>query len=234
MRVVELWRFPVKSFGGEQVQRIAVDEYGLAGDRQWALLDERTGRYLTARREPSLLFATARVREDGSVDARLPDGTVATDASLSAWLGHSVRLVHAADDMRPVYENPLDAEHDAEWVEWTDPSGVFHDSGRIRFSLVSRETTGDWDQRRFRTNIVVDQGPENELLGHRIGIGGVVATVTKPVARCVMTTRPQPGLARDLDVLRTINRERSGTLAVGATVLSPGALAVGDEVTVLD
>jgi hypothetical protein len=50
-----------------------------------------------------------------------------------------------------------------------------------------------------------------------------------------MTTRPQPdGIDRDLDVLRVINRERGGFLAVGALVVQPGIVRVGDAVTVCD
>ena len=46
-----------------------------------------------------------------------------------------------------------------------------------------------------------------------------------------MTTRPQPGgIERDLDVLRTINRERDGYLAVGSVVIRAGRMAVGDAV----
>jgi hypothetical protein len=48
----------------------------------------------------------------------------------------------------------------------------------------------------------------------------------------VMTTRPQAGgVERDLDVLRTINRERGGCLAVGALVRQPGTVRVGDTLT---
>jgi len=47
-----------------------------------------------------------------------------------------------------------------------------------------------------------------------------------------MTTRPQPGgIERDLDVLRTISRERDGCLAIGALVVQPGAVRVGDALT---
>lgn len=47
-----------------------------------------------------------------------------------------------------------------------------------------------------------------------------------------MVTRPQPDLPADRDVLRTILRERDGTLAVGALVTTPGIIAVGDALTV--
>jgi hypothetical protein len=45
-----------------------------------------------------------------------------------------------------------------------------------------------------------------------------------------MVTRPQPGgLDRDLGVLRTINADRQGCAAVGASVRTPGRVRVGDE-----
>ena len=54
--------------------------------------------------------------------------------------------------------------------------------------------------------------------------------VVKPVDRCILTTRAQPdGIDRDLDVLRTINKELGGELGVGAMVLTAGRVAVGDE-----
>ena len=47
-----------------------------------------------------------------------------------------------------------------------------------------------------------------------------------------MTTRPQAGgIERDLNVLRTIARERGNNLAVGALVSRPGHVRVGDELT---
>ena len=51
-----------------------------------------------------------------------------------------------------------------------------------------------------------------------------------PIARCVMTTRPQPGgIARDTSVLKTIHRERDGLLAVAAPPSSrPGTVRTGD------
>ena len=89
-----------------------------------------------------------------------------------------------------------------------------------------------------RQHVVVDAdgvGAENELVGQHVSIGSVVLDVIKPIDRCVMTTRPQPGgIERDLDVLRTINAERQSWLGVGALVLQAGSLAVGDEVLVAE
>ena len=204
MQVVELWRFPVKSLGGEPLERAEVTDLGIIGDRHWGVQDVATGKVLTARREPELLFASARMTEKGDLDVRLPDGSPGDDASLSQWLGYDVRLVRAAPNTSATYETPIDFENeDAHpWFPWEGPEGVFHDSKRTRFSLVSLETVGDWDLRRFRTNVVVDAGGEDGLVGHSLRIGSVEAEVVKPIDRCVMTTRPQPGVERDLDVLR--------------------------------
>src|SRR5947209_20416387 len=111
MRVAELWRFPVESMQGEQLESAEVGPNGLAGDRHWALHDAGTGLTLTARREPLLLMASARLR-DGGVEVALPDGSLANgNGALSAWLGRPVEL-HEAGDEQPVYENPLDFERE--------------------------------------------------------------------------------------------------------------------------
>jgi len=63
--VERLWRYPIKSTGGERPDRIAVDRRGLAGDRLWAVRDangkfgsgKNTRRF---RRMPGLLQLSAR------------------------------------------------------------------------------------------------------------------------------------------------------------------------------
>ena len=234
VRVVSLWRYPVKSMGGEQLSTAEVGASGIDGDRHWAVLDVGTGKILTARREPELLFAAARLRPDGQVAITLPDGSDGTsDVALSAWLGRPVQLQEAGPDQKGTYETPIDFEHEAEspWLAWEGPAGTFHDSGRTQVSLVSLTTLRHWDVRRFRPNIVVDGDGEDGWIGSSLTVGGVVLDVVKPVDRCVITTRQQPGgIERDLDVLRTINRERAGNLAVGALVQTPGRAAVGDLV----
>ena len=226
MRVVGLWRFPVKSFGGESVERIAVGEHGFDHDRHWGLRDLSTGKILTARREPKLLFASGTTDALGELHLQLPDG----HRDVTEWLGYPVEIVRATPGVRGTFENPLDAEHESDWMEWQGPDGVFHDSKRTQVSLVSLTTLGAWDLRRFRTNVIFDEGDENEFIGRRLRIGGCELDVVKAVDRCVMVSRPQPGLDRDLDVLRTINRQRGGNLAVGALVTAPGVICVGDEV----
>jgi uncharacterized protein YcbX len=234
MKVLELWRYPVKSLQGQRLGEAAIDALGITGDRRWALFDRDTGLGLTARRVPELLFGSARLRDDGSVEVVLPDGTVTADETvLSDWLGRRVELRAAAerDGVAPTYEAPTDdlATDPAEWMQWEGAPGPFHDSPRIRLSLVSTGTLGTWDRRRFRANVVLDGEGEDELLGREADLGGVRLQFGGGIARCVMTTRPQPGgIGRDTSVLKTIHRERGGLLAVRAAVLTAGTVRTGD------
>jgi len=236
VRVAELWRYPVKSLQGERLIGTEVGPEGLAGDRQWALFDVTTGFGLTARRVPDLLFLTGRLRPDGSAEVGMPDGSITSDdAVLSDWLGRPVALRAAADapgERR--YENPHEVGEAGEydWDAFTGARGAFHDSSRTRVSLVSTGTLGTWDRRRFRANVVLEGTGEDALVGRRVRLGGAELDVVKQVGRCVMVTRPQPGgIGRDNGVLKTIHRERDGSLAVGALVARAGPVAVGDELT---
>jgi uncharacterized protein YcbX len=89
----------------------------------------------------------------------------------------------------------------------------------------------DWDQRRFRANIILDGTGEDDLVGVHINLGTTELAVMKPIDRCVIVTRPQPGLERNLDVLRTINAERAATLSIGALVATGGTISEGDIVS---
>jgi len=232
LRVAELWRYPVKSMQGERVQSAEVGHKGLPGDRAYALVDLDTGFGLTARRAPDLLFASARLREDGGVDITLPDGTLARDDdTLSAWLGRRVALRSADAGTASRYEGVEDFEREQGWEPYQGSRATFHDIADVPVSMVSTATTAGWDVRRFRANLWLDGNGEEALVGHRVIVGGANLDVGSRLPRCVMVTRPQPGgIDKDLDVLRTIHRERDGCVAVGAVVASPGLVSVGDVV----
>ena len=234
MRVLELWRYPVKSLQGERLDEARIGWGGIEGDRQWALFDVGTGLGLTARREPDLLFATARLGDDGGVEIVLPDGTVTVDdAVLSDWLGRPVALRSAAEVTdRRRYESPEDdLDERSGWHDWEGAAGgAFHDNAGGRLSLVSTGTLGTWDRRRFRANVVLDGAGEDALVGSGVRLGEAVLDVREPIPRCVMVTRPQGGgIGRDTAVLKTVHRERGGNLAVAALVRKPGAVRTGDQ-----
>lgn len=236
MRVLELWRFTVKSLQGERLDTAELGAEGVAGDRLYAIFDVETGFGLTARRAPQMLFATARLRADGTAEITLPDGSVAADdAALSAWLGRPVQLRSTTDVTQRRYENPDDTETEAaeSWNPFEGATGAFHDTEGATVTVVSTTTMRGEATRRFRANVVVDGAGEDDLVGSAVQLGGAVVAISSPIARCVMVTREQPGgIGKDRDVLRWIHRERHGNLAVGGAVTTPGTVRVGDRLAV--
>lgn len=233
VQITQLWCYPVKSMQGELLSEARVGPLGIEGDRSHALLDRASGLTLTARREPQLLYASGLLL-DGHAVVRLPGGVETDDDEvLSAWLGRDVALVAAGVDT-VTYEIASDAEHedDSPWFTWSGPGDAFHDSGRARVSIIGERTLGDWSVRRFRPNVIVDGGDEDDLVGSVLRIGTEVELdVVARIQRCVMITRPQPGgIERDLDVLRTVNRDRDAKLGIGALVNAGGTIRVGEAV----
>jgi uncharacterized protein len=105
---------------------------------------------------------------------------------------------------------------------------------------------GDWDDRRFRSTILIDtEGDgfvEQGWVGRHLVVGDVELDLTAPTPRCVMVTLPRQGMSSDPDVLRTLARHNrvdvlgSGLFAclgVYASVVRPGRVATGDAVTLL-
>ncbi len=110
--ITALWRFPVKSMLGEQLDAVDVTEHGIAGDRAYGIIDTQTGKVASAKHPklwPDLLrcratFARAPVAGEDAPPVRieLADGTaVATDdrdvdAVLSRFFGREVTLSRAS------------------------------------------------------------------------------------------------------------------------------------------
>jgi uncharacterized protein YcbX len=86
--VVSLWRYPVKSMMGEELNATIVTERGLLGDRAYALIDSSDGKAATAknpRKWPRLFDFRANLIEPAHAAAKvppvriaLPDGTTVT------------------------------------------------------------------------------------------------------------------------------------------------------------
>ena len=82
--VSQLWRYPVKSMGGEQIESTAIDQNGVAGDRGWAVRE--AGDTRSAKQMPRLLHFAARYLEAPDLDRRSPlvELTLPDDESLSS------------------------------------------------------------------------------------------------------------------------------------------------------
>jgi uncharacterized protein YcbX len=248
-QVAGLWRHPVKSMQGERIETGDLGPAGLAFDRRWGVVDVESGKVLSAKREGRLLQAAARLAHE-ALEVRLPDGEwVAAadpglDDALSTWLGRNVQLMPAPADGGASYQMNVDATDDASpLVDFPCPPGTFFDALPVHLlstaSLRGMEPShpgGEWDVRRFRPTVLVeadgDGFPEDAWIGSTVRVGEAQLTVVAPTVRCVMTTREQPGLDRDLDIVKAVNRDHESNLGVYAVVTGPGAVAVGDSVEV--
>src|SRR6266550_7489102 len=106
--VVSLWRYPVKSMMGEELNGAHITERGLLGDRAFALVDRSNGKVVSAknpRKWPKLFEFRATLVDPPrpgeripSVRITLPNGTIATNQQsdleqiLSDALGREVTL----------------------------------------------------------------------------------------------------------------------------------------------
>jgi uncharacterized protein YcbX len=103
--VFQLWRYPVKSMGGESLERAALSWRGIPGDRGWAVYDESRQGIAGAKRMPLLRACRATypcepVSGSATPPAEIvfPDGTSLTSDSgeaarrLEQLLGRSVTL----------------------------------------------------------------------------------------------------------------------------------------------
>jgi uncharacterized protein YcbX len=246
LRVAGIYRFPVKSMQGEGLAAGVLTEHGLPGDRRWGVIDEATGRVLSAKLEPRLMQATAFT--DGEiVRIRLPEGEVVVpgreaDEALSAWLGRPLRLGNAAEEAGR-FEMHVDNVDDASpIIELPCPPGTYYDAATVHLlttasvrAMQQREGGSAWNVRRFRPTLLVEAAGdgfvEDEWIGSTVQAGSAELMVFAPTVRCRMTVHEQPGLARDLGIIKAVNREHGGNLGVYAVVRTPGRVAVGDAVT---
>ena len=246
MKVLSLWRFPVKSMQGEACDELDFLANGVANDRGFGVFDVQSRTILSAKREGRLLEAAAKLVSDDVV-VTLPGGQEldpgdVLDECLTRWLGRPVRLVDATTFGVATFESPSDFEVDDSPLEtWEGMEGKFVDDSALHLL-----TTGDlerlqwergdlqWDVRRFRPNVVIDAAPgvfDGATPGQRIQIGDVEIEIQEDCKRCVMTTRPQPGnLERQLDILRHVSKNHDNAVGLRARVIRTGTVRVGDDV----
>jgi MOSC domain-containing protein len=211
IEVAELWRYPVKSMAGEQLDRAELRLDGIPGDRALYVID-RYGEILSARTRPQLLRHHATIGHDGSalVDGE-PWDSPQVAAAVHASAGPGARIVEATGPER------FDIL----------PLLVATDGAIEAFG---------YDRRRLRPNIVLSGVPgllERMWEWRQLVIGEVIVSLADLRGRCIITTWDPDTVTQDVDVLRHIQSSFDGTLALNAWAGRPGTIAVGDEVRVL-
>ena len=188
--VVALWRYPVKSMIGEELNSSEITDRGLLGDRQFAVVDRATGKVGGAknpRRWGNFFdYRAAYVEAPKSgerippVRITLPGGDVVTndradvEQVLSRAFGRDVAFVEAApgkttSGVAEEYWPDLEGlEHKDTVTDFEMPAGMFFDLAVVHLVTTStidrlRELypQGRFEARRFRPNIVVATGSED-------------------------------------------------------------------------
>jgi uncharacterized protein YcbX len=183
--VVSLWRYPVKSMMGEELNASTVTERGLLGDRAYALFDPSTGKVASAKnpRKWGRLFdfraafvePPASSGEIPAVRITLPDGTPVnsnqpgTEQTISMALDREVRIMSPEMEKPSLEEYWPDIEGLANREKVTDetmPPRTLFDAAVVHVLTTAtldhlRELypEGRFEVRRFRPNVVVEPTP---------------------------------------------------------------------------
>lgn len=230
-RLDGLYRWPVKSMGGEQVDHLELDARGAFGDRCYAVFDTFKGRprRLTAREAPRLLaWRAITSRASGStagvVTVRAPDGTSfdPADPALAAAL---------SDDLG----RPVSVEYEVSGQQDLPQSVLVTCEATLQ--AVSSELAAGGDLRRYRTNLHVtlnvDAFAEERWEGHVMLVGKVEFILLHPCKRCAIPTRHPDTQEKDAELLRWLTEERAQLFGINARVVRGGTINDREKCAVL-
>jgi MOSC domain-containing protein len=231
--VEALFRYPVKSMGGEHLEVASLGWHGLDGDRRLAFRrsDDRTGfPWLSASRLPELVLFAPEQREAADGDnlpthLRTPEGETLGVFSQELSTEISRRLGSPVEMM---YLN----------------RGIFDEASisvitSTTVGEISRLSAQDPDVRRFRPNIVIASRrsvpfEEDEWVGGNLSFGesseAAVIGITNRDERCSMVNFDPDSARQAPEVLKTIVRLRDNKVGVYGATIRRGRLAVGQPI----
>lgn len=255
-----LWRYPVKSMAGEQVEEAFVGYAGVFGDRTCAFLNAAAPEgfpYLTARANGAMLRYRPRFR----------------DADLAARPLNQAAAEQLGPGLTPLYPAPL--ERLAIDVETPDGERLAIDDPALRKLLATRNVEADGlslirsdraltdcrpvslislktiaqlgdetgtplDRRRFRANLYADLGTaagfaEDTFVGRTLRIGGrTEIAVLDRDPRCKMISLDPETGEENANVLRHVAKAHDTKAGVYCAVLTEGTVRRGDTILLLD
>jgi uncharacterized protein YcbX len=231
--VEAIFRYPVKSMGGERLEVANLGWHGLDGDRRLAFrrIDDRGGfPWLTASKLPDLLLFAPHRREDG-VQGDLPAHVRTPDGEEMAVFGEELATEVGRRYGAPVQMMQLN-------------HGMFDEAS---LSVIAFDTVREIgrlaglspDVRRFRPNVVVRllrsvPFQEDEWLGGVLSFGegddAPAVAVTMHDVRCSMVNLDPDSARPDPQVLKAVVRANQNNAGIYGAVTRIGRLAVGQTI----
>ena len=256
-KVDSLWRYPVKSMRGEELDEAFASYSGIYGDRVFAFRSSANHKgfpYFTAREQRKLLQYRPRFRypDKAARPINLIEAESRDANPLSADLAELLVDVETPDGKTVAIDDPaliemlrteVDQKHQVTLMQsqraMTDcrPVSLF----TLQSAQQLAEETGTRaDKRRFRANIYVDLTSakgfgENELVGRSVRIGSkVVITILERDPRCVIITLDPDTGEKTPAILKKVARAHDGMAGVYGAVLMQGMLHKNDTVELLE
>ena len=256
-KVDSLWRYPVKSMRGEELDEAFASYSGIYGDRVFAFRSSANHKgfpYFTAREQRRLLQYRPRFRYPDK--ATRPINLIEAESRLAnplvADLAELVVDVETPDGKTVAINDPtliemlradVDQRHQVTLMQsqraMTDcrPVSVFSLQSAQQ---LAEETGTRVDKRRFRANVYVDLTSangfaENELVGRSVKIGPkVIISILERDARCVIITLDPDTGEQTPAILKKVAQAHDGMAGVYGAVLVEGLMHKGDPVELLE
>lgn len=256
-KIDSLWRYPVKSMRGEELEEAFASYSGIYGDRVFAFRSSANQSgfpYFTAREQRRLLQYRPRFRypDKAAKPINLADAESRNANPLLANLSELIVDVETPDGKSLAIDDPVliemvranvDQKHQVTLMQsqraMTDcrPVSIFSVQSARQ---LSQETETPIDKRRFRANMYLDLAEdngfgENKLVGRTLKIGPkVVVRVLERDSRCVIITLDPETSERTPAILKTVAQAHDGMAGVYGAVIVEGILHKGDPVELLE
>jgi len=256
-KVDSLWRYPVKSMRGEELDEAFAGFSGIYGDRLFAFKSSASPKgfpYLTAREQRRLLQYRPHFRypDKAARPVNLTEAESMGANPVSADSSELIVDVETPDGKKLAIDDPalmdmlrtdIDQKHQLTLMR---SERALTDCRPVSiFSLQSARQLGEEigtpiDKRRFRANVYVDltsaEGfAENEFVGRSLRIGTkVVVTILERDPRCVMITLDPETGQKSPEILKRVAQAHEGMAGVYGAVMVESMLHKGDSVEVLD
>ena len=257
-KVESLWRYPVKSMRGEELDELFAGYAGVYGDRLFAFASSANNEgfpFFTGRDQRQIIRYRPRFRNPEKA-ARPVNWDAAQKLSpnlnpISADTSDLMVDVEAPDGKSFAIDDlalidhlcaGLDANHDLTLLRsdkaMTDcrPLSIFAVQTAKK---LAEETAIDVDKRRFRANVYVDLTnadgfAEDQFVGRSLRIGSnVTVAVLQRDARCMMITLDPDTADKSPAILKAVAQAHQGMAGVYGAVLVEGMIRKGDSVELL-